>query len=274
MAGKIIRKSQDNIAQLISKITGSDSIVSDEDTPILGSIIEDKKCSYASSIENAQSFSLEKNVSKIPIYPRISNKKKEKGILILVKLAYKKMNFWYSMIIKNAKCLDKLSSFLKKILTNRFKLVLELLTSFDDDSKEFTNRSRDKSSRESFKGCIQNIKNFINDKREKKKSILSQKKINLESIEFCLLKLSINIEKSIVKEYFQEIIKNSGFFVLQFSNQVEKVLNVYKIKYARLAFNSIRDYQMLIKKYSRTIKSLVINLSKDFIYRLSTCFKY
>ena len=283
MAGKIVRKSQDNIAKIISKITSSLDLDSEDDAPI----IEDKKMIHASSIDNLNFFHGDKVPLKRIVHPKINlqtknnqDRLKEKAQQRIRERAAKKLLDFLRNKVKSLfgafvrKEIDgkKMKTFFEGLLISRFKIIYSTI-SFAAKNQEPESRVNDsKSNRKNFEGCLLNIRKFIDEKRDKKEKRNSV--IPLSTIEAALEKLFFLTRKCILSQFFlflHEYSFQKGFIFF------EKILTIAKTHQTSLltaSFNLIQLYPKTLSNHTKILKLLLKNLKKDCTYRIKTCFKF
>ena len=160
LAGKIVRKSQENISNFMSKYTSSIDLNFDDDAPIIEVIQEDKQKSYTSSIDNLNSFSAEKNLTKFSIFSRFSQKNNNlrKFLNLLKKILLRRFGF----CVKKIRLWEGFRRVFKNLCKNRCRTVLEIILKSEEIQK---NRN---SVKENLEGCIKNLQNYITIERDKK----------------------------------------------------------------------------------------------------------
>lgn len=305
-AGKIVRQSQDNIAKYISKITAPIDITSDEETPII-EVIQETKKSQTSSLENMnfspQDISITKSQtpSQAPLTKNFTKAATAVKNFIRYKISQRLRDTFNKLLTPNTSRKSPETPSLYQLPDTSDSIInpqpisktsespvesqfhqsspnmsrMEGLKSFsNNDSKISENPSQEKSShREAFEGRMKNIKNFLNEKREKKpRSLIYRQNSGI---------LRISVEK-LVKS-IKIVVLSLGFKALNqiFSAEAEKfakvVVNKVSLGVGRVwkeVFERVLEYPNVRKTNEKILKNLMKNLSKDYKYRLGTSFSY
>jgi hypothetical protein len=266
MAGKIIRKSQENINQLISKITSSIDLGSDEDQPIIEPIQPEKQKPNTSSIYNTNSFSSSKYSGQLVL----KKKNREKALKKLFKVLEAKVKPFLSHFFLKNTLIKNLQKTLSQFVYKRLKPIFSLVIT--TDTKETDNTIEDKKSynRNNFEECIQSLKNFISQKRNQK----NQKNKDLNQVQYYIGILEGICVKNLL---FYSIFKMKLFtnnHLVNFVKLLEKFYKQNERKIYTLCFSIILSYPQTLKNYQRLLKLLIKNINKDILYRTEACFKH
>ena len=264
LAGKIVRKSQENISNFMSKYTSSIDLNFDDDAPIIEVIQEDKQKSYTSSIDNLNSFSAEKNLTKFSIFSRFSQKNNNlrKFLNLLKKILLRRFGF----CVKKIRLWEGFRRVFKNLCKNRCRTVLEIILKSEEIQK---NRN---SVKENLEGCIKNLQNYITIERDKKTK--KSKNLDLKRIKNSGDRLDLIFTKSLLFSSFLKLKEYTSYDFVWFTETLDKIIRSFHFELKNYSFTQIKLYPKTLKKHERVLKKLMKNLNKDLNYRTEACFNY
>ncbi|OMJ89181.1 hypothetical protein SteCoe_8731 [Stentor coeruleus] len=305
-AGKILRQSQDNIAKYISKITAPIDLTLDEETPII-EVIQETKKSQTSSLENMNFSSQDKSINKsqtpsqaLPIKNLIKAATSIKNF-IKYKINQKLRDTFNKLLtfntlrkspetpsiyqlpdtsdsIINPQPISKTSeSPVESQFYNSSPNMsrMEGIKSFsNNDSKISENPSQEKSShRETLEGRMQNIKNFLSEKIDKKPRNLIYRQ-NSGVLRISVEKLVKSVMIGILSFSFKALKQVGSEEVGKFTRVVVEKMGFGVRRVWKEVFERVLEYPSIRKTNEKILKILMKNLSKDYKYRLRTSFGY
>lgn len=253
MAGKIVRKSQDNISKIIKKITSSFDIGSDDETPILDLEVSEKILHV--EVKN------DAEKKKFFLGPR-----KETAARTLLRVLQKKIKEILKEIGRKGNWKKALMELSDGVVRKRSRAVFEEILHKAPVRKSIT-KGDGKGSRTNFEGCLQNIRKFIDEKREKQ---TKRRSIDTSQFNEFLSKLPLLYRKSLLRQFFHILRPNNK------ENSVKAIFSLISAiqkAFIKVSFGCIRFYPSALKNNQRTLKLLMKNLHKDFVYRMKTCFR-
>lgn len=270
LAGKIVRKSQDIPAKFISNVPSSLIGLSDDDTPLIESGHEARTQNLSRREHEVVYTDEAKIIEKFVPSPRYSyDQVVENGIGKLVALIN-------ALALKNLRAglnTLKIRSRLGKIKTrlamiDKEKEVFGPFPPEETSSPSIFGDSDRSDNKQVFQGCLKNLRDFIQDKREKKGKTVTR--VNLEVVEKAFDKLAKVMVRVLGQELFS-IYKESKR-VLHSAEELAAVLRKLKNRATKLVFEKISGFSN--KTFEKTMKNLVKNLNQDIKYRISISFRH